>query len=89
MSELEARGPDPAAFVEYQIVRMDGTVLRSVLATLQMAVTWLPAPGTGITGPCAGRYRIIPGGPWIVRAYYPAGYPGPQGDWENCEITDG
>jgi len=83
MSELEATKPQPdlMAFVEYQIVRMDGAVLVSFLAPLGHAIMWLPEPGMEIWGPCAGRYRIVPGGPWIVRAYYPEGYPGPQGEW--------
>ena len=90
MSELETTEPqsDPMAFVEYQIVRMSGNVLVSFLSTLHQAIYWVPAPGMEIQGPCAGRYRIVPGGPWVVRAYYPEGYPGPQGEWpEGAELA--
>jgi hypothetical protein len=89
MSELEVAEPqpDPMAFVEYQIVRMSGSVLVSFLGTLHQAIWWLPPLGMEIIGPCAGRYRIVPGGPWVVRAYYPDGYPGPQGEWpEGAEL---
>lgn len=59
----------------------------SFMSTLDQAVMWLPAPGAEIWGPCAGRYRILPGGPWVVRAYYPDGFPGPQGEWpEDAEL---
>jgi hypothetical protein len=91
MSELEAaEPPDPMAFVEYQLVRTNGNVLVSFLGTFQESILWLPTPGFEIAGPCAGRYRIVPGGPWIVRAYYPEGYPGPQGEWpQGTEVGGG
>ncbi len=83
MSELGTRAaqPEPWRVIEYQLVRMSGTVLVSFLSPLDSALYWLPAPGMEIQEPCAGRYRIVPDGPWIVRAYYPEGYPGPQGEW--------
>jgi hypothetical protein len=83
VSELEVRGaqPDPAAIVEYQLVRLNGTVLVSFLSPLGHAIYWAPAPGMEIWDACAARYRIAPDGPWIVCAYYPDGYPGPQGPW--------
>ena len=83
VSELEAREPQPGpvTLVEYQIVRMSGTLLLSFMSTLDQAVMWLPPLGMEIRGPCAGRYRILPDGPWIVRACYPDGFPGPQGAW--------
>lgn len=89
MSELEAREPqpDPMAFVEYQLVRLAGTVIAAFNAPLGHAIYWEPEPGFEIAGPVAGRYRVLPGGPWIVRAYYPDGYPGPQGPWpEGAEL---
>ena len=94
MSELETPPPqpDPMAFIEYQLVRMNGAVLVSFLSTLYEALEWLPVPGFAPQGPCAGRYRIVPDGPWIVRAYYPDGFPGPQGPWpegaEGAEIAE-
>jgi hypothetical protein len=82
MSELAAvPEPEPWRAVEYQLVRMTGSVLVSFLGTLDSAVWWTPAPGFEIAGPCAGRYRIVPDGPWVVRAYYPEGFPGPRGEW--------
>lgn len=81
MSELEPREvqPDPMALVEYQIVRMTGTLLLSFMSTLDQAVMWLPVPGTEISGACAGRYRLLPGGPWIVHTCYPERIPWPAG----------
>lgn len=90
MSELEAAEPEPDLWrvVEYQLVRMDGTVLVSFLGPLDHAVMWQPEPGFEIWGACAGRYRIVPDGPWIVRAYYPDGFPGPRGPWpEGAELA--
>lgn len=84
MSELEAREPqpDPMTLVEYQVVRVDGTLLLSVLGMLDSFTWWRPAPGFEIHGPCAGRYRVLlPGGPWIVHTCYPEGFPGPRGAW--------
>jgi|SRR5580704_16181675 hypothetical protein len=80
---LEVRGqqPDPMAMVEYEIVSMGGVLLLSFFAPLGYAILWEPEPGFEIRGPCAGRYRVAPDGPWIVRAYYPEGFPGPQGPW--------
>ena len=90
MSELEAAPPEPEPWrlVEYQIVRMNGTLLLSFFAPLNMALYWDPEPGGEIWGPCAGRYRVAPDGPWIVRAYFPDGFPGPQGAWpEGAELA--
>ena len=88
MSELESAEPDQMAFVEYQLVRMNGAVLVSFLSPLSSALYWIPAAGMEIWDACAGRYRVLPDGPWIVRAYYPEGFPGPQGEWpEGAELT--
>ena len=90
MSELEAAEPEPEPWrvVEYQLVRMSGTVLVSFLSPLDSAIYWAPPSGMEIWGPCAGRYRIVPDGSWIVRAYYPDGFPGPQGPWpEGAELA--
>lgn len=83
MSELEAARtqPEPGALIEYQLVRMNGAVIVQFVSTLNQAMMWLPEPGFAPQGPCAGRYRLLPDGPWIVRAYYPDGYPGRQAPW--------
>lgn len=73
--------PDPAALIQYELVRLNGAVIVQFVSTLDQALMWLPEPGFAPQGPCAGRYRILPDGPWIVHSYYPDGYPGPQAPW--------
>jgi hypothetical protein len=62
---------------EQQLVRMDGSVLISFYVAPGMAAPWLPYWMPAIWGPCAGRVRVLPDGPWLVLAYFPGGFPGP------------
>ncbi len=72
---------------ERQIVRLDGTVIVSVLSGHGLTV-WLETPGRErIEGPCAGRVRMLPDGPWVVRAYFPDGYPGDTSGWPLEELA--
>jgi hypothetical protein len=66
---------------EQQLVRMDGTVLIMFYVGPGQRIHWLPPPEASIQGPCAGRVRVLPDGPWMVVAYFPDGYPGPLGSW--------
>lgn len=73
--------------VEQQLVRLDGTVLVSFLEAPGQRIYWAPEPGMEIIGPCVGRVRETPKGPWFVLAYFPRGYPGPTAPWpEDQEI---
>ena len=80
MSELRGgRAGTVARLFEYQLVRMDGNLLISFLVPLDHAVMWFSRSPEWRSG---ARARLVPSrphGPWIVRAYYPDGYPGPGG----------
>jgi hypothetical protein len=63
---------------ERQLVRLDGTLMVSFHLAHGTPFEWQASPYDGpITGPVAGRARVLPDGPWIVIAYFPKGYPGP------------
>ena len=80
--------PPPDTYVEYQIVRLDSTVVFTIMVHWTTAVRWEPAFGFEIDGPVAGRFRVLPAGPWLVRAYYPDGYPGRTAPWpEDAALT--
>lgn len=66
---------------EQQLVRLDGAVLVSFVVGPGQRIYWAPALGMDIQGPCAGRVRVLPDGPWLVLAYFPEGYPGPVAAW--------
>lgn len=76
-------------FREQQLVRMDGAVLVSFVVPPGQQIIWEPEPGLDIVGPCAGRVRVLPGGPWLVLAYFPAGYPRPLGAWPQDQEVGG
>jgi len=67
--------------VEYQLVRMNGDVLVSFQAVSWRPLTWEPPPGGDIWGACAGRWRVLPDGGWMIAAYYPDGFPGRTAPW--------
>jgi hypothetical protein len=85
--------PDPEdtpwqGLVEQQLVRMDGTLLVTFVVASYQRMAWLPPLGLDIVGPCAGRVRALPDGPWFVLAYFPQGYPGPAAPWpEDQEVS--
>lgn len=62
-------------------MRLDGTLLVSFVVPEGQRVEWVPYPGCEIRGPCAGRVRKLPDGPWLVIAYFPEGYPGEWDLW--------
>lgn len=69
---------------EYQIVRLDGTVLYMV-AVPHGEWFWY-SPHSPIMCPVIKRAReLFPGdpGPWVILGYYPDGYPGPTGPWHD------
>jgi hypothetical protein len=59
--------------VEYQIIRPDGTLLRSVLAPVYERVNFAEPRGFEIRGEILTRYRLLPDGEWVVTARYPDG----------------
>jgi hypothetical protein len=54
-------------------------VIVSLLIPAGMSASWEPALGAHVVGPCAGRRRTLPDGPWIVYRFFPGGFPGPLG----------
>ena len=74
---------------EQQLVRMNGTVLVSFVVAPGQRLSWVPSVGMDIQGPCAGRVRVLPDGPWLVLAYFPEGYPGPMGLWPQDQEIGG
>lgn len=82
MSDLTAAaGNSQAALREQQLVRLDGRVIVTLVVGPGQRIEWAPAPGMDIQGPCAGRVRVLPDGPWLVLAYFPDGYPGRMELW--------
>lgn len=71
---------------EQQLVRMDGTVLVSFVVPPGQRLYYVPPLGFDVVGPCAGRVRVLPDGPWFVLAYFPDGWPGPEGPWPGDRI---
>lgn len=68
--DTDKPGPD---IYEYQIIRPDGTVLRSMLMPKGESASWNDDPPFRLAGELITRWRLLPDGDWTKTARFPDG----------------